>query len=209
MRELFCILFVAVIIIWGFRVSLKNNKMILEDQQKRKQQKSDEDLIRETRRLARLLEAKRQAEHVGDTATVESITRMSYDGPLPEYRDNGTPLSIYDDLRIFDIAGINYRGDLTAYVGDFRGTIKPEPTNDYDPFAIMITCEDGHKLGYIREEQTDVVRFLIGSPQPLGENTPTTFPPYRITGTIRQDIDETDGHHYFRGWIYIRKSIAK
>ena len=137
-----------------------------------------------------------QARLVGDTETINSLNNKTYIGPLPELRNDGAYLSIYDNLRILKIAGMKYRGNLSAYVGEFKGTLVPETKNEYDPFAIMVKCEDGKLLGYIREDQTEFVRYYVGAEQPLGETTPTTFSPYRITGFIREQEGGYDGTVY-------------
>lgn len=80
----------------------------------------------------------------------------------------------------------------------------PEPKNEYDPFAIMVKVEDGKHIGYVRENQTDLVRNLVGVPQPLGERQPTTFPPYRIEGYIDKFVDEDDETR-FSASMYIKR----
>ena len=167
------------------------------------QERKDREAIEQGYRAAALIEVLRQSKIMGDVATINKLESGNYEGPLPGLRDDGVYLSLYDDLRILRVAGVNYRGDLSAYVGHFRGTLKPEPTNDYDPFAIMVLVEDGKHIGYVREEQTDMVRSLVGAPQPLGENQPTIFPPYRIEGYI---TDESEGgQKQFSAVMYIRR----
>ena len=68
----------------------------------------------------------------------------------------------------------------------------------------MGKVEDGKHIGYVRENQTDLVRNLVGAPQPLGERQPTTFPPYRIEGYIEKFEDEDDEPR-FRALIYIKR----
>ena len=179
------------------------------EEKRRQAIREADEALREAKRMMILAEVRRQAKIVGDTLTVEQINDMTYNGPLPELRDDGAYLSLYDNLRILKIAGMKYRGNLSAYVGDFKGILVPEPTNDYDPHAIMVKCEDGHHLGYIREEQTNLVRWLVGAEQPLGEETPTTFDPYRIEGTIKKCTDEADGHTFYDGCVYILQKDRK
>ena len=167
-------------------------------------ERQDRDIIEQSYRLAALTEVLRQARLMGDTATIDKVENDAYDGPLPERRDDGAYLSIYDDLRILPVAGINYRGNLTAYVGHFNGVLVPEPKNEYDPFAIMVKVEDGKHIGYVRENQTELVRNLVGAPQPLGEPQPTIFPPYRIEGYIDKFVDEDDEPR-FSALIYIKR----
>ena len=123
---------------------------------------------------------------------------------MPELREDGARTSIYDDLRILKIAGMNYRGNLSAYVGKFKGMLVPELKNEYDPFAIMVKVDDGKHVGYIKEDQTCMVRWLVGAEQPLGENEPTIFKPYRVEGFIDEREDE-DGRKYYDGCVYVRK----
>jgi hypothetical protein len=168
----------------------------------RKQREQDE-LIAKARRLAALAEVMKQAKMMGDTATYDAAMKLTYDGNLPEQREDGAWTSIYDDLRILKIAGMNYRGDLSAYVGQFNGVLVPEPTNVYDPFAIMVKVEDGKHVGYIKEDQTGMVRTWVGAEQ-LGFDEPTIFKPYRVDGFINEREDE-DGRKYYDGCVYVRK----
>lgn len=168
-------------------------------------ERQNRDIIEQSYRLAALTEVLRQAKIMGDTATIDKVENDTYDGPLPERRDDGAYLSIYDDLRILSVAGINYRGNLTAYVGHFNGVLVPEPKNEYDPFAIMVKVEDGKHIGYVRENQTDLVRDLVGVPQPLGERQPTTFPPYRIEGYI-ETFENEDDEPRFSAIMYIKRN---
>ena len=125
----------------------------------------DEKRAKEIARMNTLIfvnEVKHQAALVGDQATIDAVDSDTYDGPIP-YEKHGRFTSIYPDrLMILSIAGINYRGNLSAYVGDFKGVLVPEPKNDYDPKAIKVVCEDGRHLGYVPELETDNVRNLIG-----------------------------------------------
>lgn len=146
----------------------------------------------------------KQVKMMGDTATYDAAMKLTYDGNLPEEREDGAWTSIYEDLRIFKIAGMKYRGNLSAYVGNFRGTLVPEPKNEYDPFAIMVKVEDGKHIGYIKEEQTGIVRWMVGAEQPLGENEPTKFKPYRVTGWIYEE-EYGEGKKVYDGCVYVRK----
>jgi hypothetical protein len=168
----------------------------------RKQREQDE-LIAEARRLAAMAEVMKQAKMMGDTATYDAAMNLTYDGKLPDIREDGAWTSIYDDLRILKISGMNYRGDLSAYVGQFKGVLVPEPKNEYDPFAIMVKVEDGKHVGYIKEDQTGMVRTWVGAEQ-LGFDEPTIFKPYRVDGFIYEGKDE-DGRKYYDGCVYVRK----
>lgn len=136
------------------------------------------DLQNETRRIQAVI----QAEIVGDMLTVDSIKRNDYDGPLPERRDDGGWLSIYDNLRILKIAGINHRQGISRYVGRVECAMVPEPDNEFDPDAIKIVAEDRHHLGYITSGQTEMVCWL----------TANEFP-YRCTAFIEACEDEKIG----------------
>ena len=144
--------------------------------------------------MAQRAQALIQAELVGDHLTETSINAGTYTGPLPERRDDGGWLSIYDNLRIFKIAGINHRQGISRYLGRVECALVPEPDNEYDPDAIKIVAEDRHHLGYIPSGQTDTVCWL----------TANEFP-YRCTAFIEACEDETDGHKFFVGYVYIKR----
>ncbi len=148
------------------------------------------DLKNETRRI----EAFIQAGIVGDTLTVSAIESGTYTGPLPERRADGGWLSIYDNLRILKIAGINRRSGIDRYIGRVECALVPEPDNEYDPDAIKIVAEDRHHLGYIPSGQTDLVCSL----------TANEFP-YRCTAFIEECDDEDDSHKFFVGFVYIKR----
>lgn len=148
------------------------------------------DLKNETRRIQAVI----QAEIVGDMLTMDSIKRNDYHGPLPERRDDGGWLSIYDNLRILKIAGINHRQSISRYIGRVECALVPEPDNEYDPNAIKIVAEDRHHLGYIPSGQTEMVCWL----------TANEFP-YRCTAFIEAHEDEIDGHKLFTGYVYIKR----
>lgn len=149
-----------------------------------------DNLQNDTRRI----EAVIQAEIVGDMLTMDSIKRNDYHGPLPERRDDGGWLSIYDNLRILKIAGINHRQGISRYVGRVECALVPEPDNEFDPDAIKVVAEDRHHLGYIPSGQTEMVRWL----------TANEFP-YRCAAFIEACEDETDGHKFFVGYVYIKR----
>lgn len=147
-------------------------------------------LQNDTRRIQAVI----QAEIVGDMLTMDSIKRNDYHGPLPERRDDGGWLSIYDNLRILKIAGINHRQGISRYVGRVECALVPEPDNEYDPDAIKIVAEDRHHLGYIPSGQTSLVCSLSAN----------EFP-YRCTAFIEAHEDEIDGHKFFTGYVYIKR----
>ena len=144
--------------------------------------------------MAQRAQALIQAELVGDHLTETSINGGNYTGPLPERRADGGWLSIYDNLRIFKIAGINHRQGISRYVGRVECALVPEPDNEYDPDAIKIVAEDRHHIGYIPSGQTDTVCWLAAN----------EFP-YRCTAFIEAHEDEIDGHRFFTGYVYIKR----
>ena len=148
------------------------------------------DLETETRRIQACI----QAGIVGDKYVPGAIESGSYTGPLPERRADGGWLSIYDNLRILKIAGINHRQGISRYVGRVECALVPEPDNEYDPDAIKIVGEDRHHLGYIPSGQTDFVCSM----------TANEFP-YRCTAFIEAHEDEIDGHKFFTGYVYIKR----
>lgn len=52
----------------------------------------------------------------------------------------------------FDIAGIAYRKNINNYLGEFVGTLIPEPKNPHDRMAIKILAPDGHHVGYVPKD---------------------------------------------------------
>ena len=86
--------------------------------------------------------------------------------------------SSFDIVR-FHIAGIEYRGNLDNYLGEFVGTFEAEPTNKYDPNAIKILAPDGHHIGYVPRDMTAEVRQAKTLPCPcycyIGSNNGIYF----------------------------------
>lgn len=156
--------------------------------------KSDEDIVADIENLNVRAEAMIRSMAVGDEATYQAIMNGSYQGPWPERRGDGGWLSMYDNLRILKIAGINYRKGIASYTGRVMSALVPEPDNEYDPDAIKIVAEDRHHLGYIQTNQTDFVRSL----------TDGKFP-YRCECHIYKGDDETDGHRFYYGFVYIKR----
>ena len=66
----------------------------------------------------------------------------------------------YDQFYIvdFNIAGMSYSENIHDYLGEFKGTLKAEPTNAYDPNAIKVLAYDGHHLGYVPADMTSEIR---------------------------------------------------
>ena len=151
-------------------------------------------LLADLQNETRCVEAFIQAGLVGDQFTIDAINAGSYNGPLPQKRSDGCWLSIYDNLRILKIVGINHRQGICRYVGRVECALVPEPDNEYDPDAIKVVAEDRHHLGYIPSGQTEMVCWLAAN----------EFP-YRCTAFIEEHEDENDGHKFFTGHVYIKR----
>ncbi len=154
------------------------------------QPKTDAELVGDFKKMILLMEVKRQAEERGDEDTVNAVLNMTYDGPLPEKLPDGSYTRLYE-LQDYNIAGINYRENIAAYLGDFEGYLKPDPDNEHDPNAIAVCARDGHHLGFIPAGCTDNIRAL-GKPFPMP-----------ITGTIEQEHDDIEDRNYFVGTIFL------
>ena len=95
--------------------------------------KRNEDIVADIENLNVRTEAMIQSMAVGDEATYQAIMNETYQGPWPERRGDGGWLSMYDNLRILKIAGINYRKGIASYTGRVMSALVPEPGNEYDP----------------------------------------------------------------------------
>ena len=157
-------------------------------EQQQEPEKSDEDV------LLALTEAATQAKECGRDDEYQAIMANKYDGPLPERRGDGGWTSIFDDLRILSIAGINHRQGIIRYTGRNTVALVPEPQNEFDANAIKVVAEDGHLLGYIRRDQTEMVRSWARD----------QFPMYCVC-RIEEKEDDDDGHKFFVGYLYIKK----
>ena len=155
---------------------------------------NDKPVIDVEKECARI-EALIQASESGHDNVHQQIEDGTYTGPLPERRSDGAWTSIFDDLRILSIAGINHRSNIVRYKGRNMIALVPEPTNKFDPDAIKVVAEDGHHLGYIRRDQTQMVRSWARD----------KFPFYCV-GMIMEHEDEVDGHRFFTGYLYIKKT---
>ena len=164
------------------------------EQQQQEPKKSDEDVLANANRLLALTEAATQAKESGHDDVYQAIMANTYDGPLPERRSDGGWTSIFDDLRILSIAGINHRQNIVRYKGRNTVALVPEPSNEFDPDAIKVIAEDGHHLGYIHRDQTDMVRSWARD----------KFPFYCVAMITEHD-DEIDEHHFYTGYLYIKK----
>lgn len=93
------------------------------------------------------------------------------------------------DIFEFMIAGTNYNDSIADYLGEFRGMLVPEPTNEHDPNAIRVEHEDGGFVGYVpRSEQQGLREFKGELPCPC-----YCFVEFRV--------GEND--HYFLGHCYV------
>ena len=138
-------------------------------------------------------EALRQSEIMGDDKTHSAILENTYQGPWPERRGGDGWLSIYDDLRILNVAGMSFRQGMGRYKGFIDAALVPEPNNEFDPNAIKIVAIDRHHLGYIPADQTDFVRSLTGE----------SFP-YRCKCEVIEGYNDDDEKTY-HGFVYIRR----
>lgn len=163
-------------------------------EQQAESEKSDEDVLANAQRLLALTEAATQAKECGRDDVYQAIMANTYDGPLPEKRYDGAWTSIFDDLRILTIAGINHRKNINLYKGRNTVALVPEPDNEFDPDAIKVIAEDGHHLGYIHRDQTDMVRSWAHD----------KFPFYCIA--MIKERDDDDGQRFFTGDLYIKKA---
>ena len=163
-------------------------------QQQQEPKKSEEDVLANANRLLALTEAATQAKESGHDDLYRAIMANTYDGLLPERRHDGAWTSIFDNLRILSIAGINHRQNIVYYKGRNTVALAPEPSNEFDPDAIKVIAEDGHHLGYIHRDQTDMVRSWAHD----------KFPFYCVA-MIQEHEDEADGHRFYTGYLYIIK----
>lgn len=190
------LIIMAVILITIFHMSSKNDNKTYEQIQREAAGIVPEqiDWTAQVERVALRVETMIQAEMVGDEATHQAVINETYQGPWPEKRSGGGYLSLYDNLRILKIAGINHCRNIKGYTGRIESALVPEPTNEYDPNAIKVVAEDGHHLGYIQMNQTDIVRSW----------TRELFP-YYCRSFITEHTDDIDGHIFFTGFVYIKK----
>ena len=188
----FIIMFIAIVVMIA---QVSRQAQTHEDTQRELAQKlTNDELISELEKKKLNAEVMIQSMIVGDIDTYNAVLNNTYRGPWPEPRADGGYLSLYDNLRILKIAGINYRTGINRYLGRVMCALVPEPDNEYDPDAVKIVAEDRHHLGYIPSEQTDFVRSMAG-----GEF------PYRCEAHIYESEDEEDGHKFFYGFVYIKK----
>lgn len=174
--------------------AVKNHQDSQKRKESQKQPVTEIDWQREIEDVSRRAQVLVQSEIAGDKISYGAILSDTYKGPWPERRNDGGWLSIYDNLRILKIAGINHRQGISRYVGRVECELVPEPDNEYDKDAIKVVAEDRHHLGYIPSGQTEMVRWM----------TAKEFP-YRCTAFIDEHVDEIDGHKFFTGYVYIKR----
>ena len=143
------------------------------------------------------IEALIQASEMGRDDVHQQIEDGIYTGPWPERRYDGAWTSIFDDMRILSIAGINHRQAISHYKGRNTVALVPEPNNEFDANAIKVVAEDGHHLGYVKREHTEMVRAWARN----------KFPLYCIA-RIEEHDDEDDGHRFFTGYLYIKTAVG-
>jgi hypothetical protein len=112
------------------------------------------------------------------------------DAPVQELeyfciKDKGYHVSVWPkdqsqfDIVEFNIAGMSHRDNIDDYLGEFKGTLEAEPTNDYDPNAIKVLTNDGHHVGYVPKDMTSEIRNNATLPCVcfcyIGENDGTYF----------------------------------
>lgn len=194
MTLILCLIVICVVIIVLVKTAQTDHNAVQQELAQKMYGPGGSDIVADLETEIRRAQALIQANIVGDRFVADAINTGSYTGPLPEKRDDGGWLSIFDNLRILKIAGINYRSGIGKYVGRVECALVPEPDNEYDPQAIKIVAEDRHHLGYIPTNQTDFVRSLAAN----------EFP-YRCTAFIDEHEDELDGHKFFTGFVYIKR----
>lgn len=191
----FCVIAIIIVTV----VVMVCNKQAEDERQQQQQEQNPEpvkdDPLADVQRMLALTEAATQAKESGHDDVYQAIMADTYDGPLPERRTDGAWTSIFDDLRILSIAGINHRQNIVRYKGRNMVALVPEPKNEFDPNAIKVVAEDGHHLGYIHQHQTDMVRAWAHD----------AFP-YYCVAMILEHEDEIDEHRFYTGYIYFKKT---
>lgn len=193
MTIVFIIVIVVLVICLYASHKSESNEDIQKDVVAKNDGKSDEELLRDAVGFLVKGEAIRQAEIVGDEATKGGILTNTYKGPWPERRSGDGWLSIYDNLRILNVAGMSFCKGMSQYKGFIDAALVPEPKNEFDPNAIKIVAVDGHLLGYIPAMQTDFVRSL----------TANEFP-YRCKCDVIEGYNDDDEKTY-HGFVYIKR----
>jgi len=194
MTLILCLIVICVVIVMLMKTAHTNHQDVQQELANKMYGSGNSDIVADLKTETRRIQAFIQANIVGDQFVADAINTGSYTGQLPEKRSDGGWLSIFDNLRILKIAGINHRSGIGKYVGRVECALVPEPENEYDHNAIKVVSEDSHHLGYIPTEQTDFVRSL----------TANEFP-YHCTAFIDEHEDELDDHKFFTGFVYIKR----
>lgn len=103
-----------------------------------------------------------------------------------DYGDNKPEEKLPSEfIAAMSVAGINKHGCQMKHVGTFVGQLVAEPDNDFDANAIKVMHSDGTHLGYIKKEETDAVRQMLGK----------EFKPYPVVGQVKfvEEEDEEEG----------------
>ena len=189
------ILIIVAIIVFVIILYVSHKSGSLEEVQKELSAKyvSDNEVLTNAVGFLAKSEALRQSEIMGDDKTHSAILENTYQGPWPERRGGDGWLSIYDDLRILNVAGMSFRQGMSRYKGFIDAALLPEPKNEFDPNAIKVVAIDGHHLGYIPADQTDFVRSLTGE----------SFP-YRCKCEVIEGCNDDDEKTY-HGFVYIKR----
>ena len=112
MGTIIAVIAVAIAAFYLIKRSLEHNKEV--EMQQVQKAKADDEFRKDVEIQIRRAQAFMQAGIVGDQRTTDAINAGTYDGPLPEKRDDGGWLSIYDELRILKIAGIRFEHQWSA-----------------------------------------------------------------------------------------------
>jgi hypothetical protein len=192
MALFFLLIFITVVIIVVVICATPNSHEEVQNELSAKYV-SDDDVLTNAVGLLAKAEALRQAEIMGDEKTRAAILNDTYKGQWPERRGDDGWLSIYDDLRILNVAGMSFRQGMSRYKGFIDAALVPEPNNEFDQNAIKIVAIDRHHLGYIPADQTDFVRSLTGE----------SFP-YRCKCEVIEGYNDDDEKTY-HGFVYIRR----
>ena len=99
------------------------------------------------------------------------------DAPVQEFqyfciKDKGYHVSVWPknqgyqglDYIEFNIAGIIYGEHVSEHLGEFIADLVPEHNNPYDPDAIKIVTDNGHRIGYVPRDITSKIRDFTSLP---------------------------------------------
>ena len=149
---LFVIIIGLCVLYFWYLYTMQNDSAQKELAAKYNQHQNDDELLADIELMAKKAQAFIQANLSGHEVVADAINSGSYTGPLPEKRDDGGWLSVFDNLRILKIAGINHRKNIGQYTGRVECALVPEPSNEFDPNAIKVVAED-KGVGLVRITQ--------------------------------------------------------